>query len=185
MERLWSPAGAISGNQRQIESPREPRKQAKSVAAGCHWLPLELDGKEGVDGSRCARRVRFGRFRRSGLVTTHRVGGNTLSAVWGGNTLSAVWGGNTLSARRKTIDLQGGTEFWHPHAEAAVTAIAPMLQRYLIEPLLLPETTAARTQKDRRPPQAPGKRSSKQYKPGRGRRPSGCAVPAHTGWRKA
>ncbi len=30
------------------------------------------------------------------------------------------------------------------------------------EPLLLPETTAARTQKDTRPRQAPGKRSSKQ-----------------------
>jgi hypothetical protein len=28
-----------------------PRKQAKSVAPGCHQLPANFHGKEGVDGS--------------------------------------------------------------------------------------------------------------------------------------
>ena len=28
----------------------KPQEQAKSVAAGCEPLPLNLDGKEGVDG---------------------------------------------------------------------------------------------------------------------------------------
>jgi hypothetical protein len=51
MERLWSPAGATSGNQRQIGRPPKPRKQAKSVAVGGDWLPRASNGKEGVDGS--------------------------------------------------------------------------------------------------------------------------------------
>src|SRR5215212_4559710 len=51
MERLWSPAGATSGNQRQIAGRRNRRKQAKSVAVGCHRLPRPQNGKEGVDGS--------------------------------------------------------------------------------------------------------------------------------------
>jgi hypothetical protein len=51
MEHLWSPAGATSGNQRQMGCPRKLRKQAKSVAVGCHRLPGPQNGKEGVDGS--------------------------------------------------------------------------------------------------------------------------------------
>src|SRR6266511_6358281 len=51
MERLWSPAGATSGNQRQMGRTRKPRKQAKSVAVGCHRLPRPQNGKEEVDGS--------------------------------------------------------------------------------------------------------------------------------------
>src|SRR6266571_377352 len=50
MEHLWSPAGATSGNQRQIARPRNGRKQAKSLALSCRPLP-EPYGKEGVDGS--------------------------------------------------------------------------------------------------------------------------------------
>jgi hypothetical protein len=51
MERLWSLAGAISGNRWQTRLRRKPQNQAKSVAMGCDPLPLNLDGKEGVDGS--------------------------------------------------------------------------------------------------------------------------------------
>jgi hypothetical protein len=40
---------ATGGNQRQIGSARKWRKQAKTVAAGCHRLPE--NGKEGVSGS--------------------------------------------------------------------------------------------------------------------------------------
>src|SRR6266511_5564558 len=51
MERIWSPAGATSGNRWQMNRPRKRLKQAKTVAVGCDPLPLNLDGKEGVDGS--------------------------------------------------------------------------------------------------------------------------------------
>ena len=51
MERLWSPAGATSGNRWQMPTPRKRDKQAKTVAVGCDQLPPNLDGKEGVDGS--------------------------------------------------------------------------------------------------------------------------------------
>jgi hypothetical protein len=51
MEPLWSPAVANGGNQRQIGEALNPRKQAKSVAIGCHRLPENIHGKEGVDGS--------------------------------------------------------------------------------------------------------------------------------------
>src|SRR5437763_1376084 len=51
MEPLWSPAGAISGNRWQVGRPRKRRKQAKSVATGCHRLRATFHGKEGVDRS--------------------------------------------------------------------------------------------------------------------------------------
>jgi hypothetical protein len=51
MERLWSLAGATSGNRWQIGRPRKRRNQAKTVATSCDQLPWDLDGKEGVDGS--------------------------------------------------------------------------------------------------------------------------------------
>ncbi len=51
MEPLWSPVVATGGNQRQIDRAQEWRKQAKSVATGCHRLPETFHGKEGVDGS--------------------------------------------------------------------------------------------------------------------------------------
>ncbi len=51
MERLWSLAGATSGNRWQIGRPRKRRNQAKTVATGCDQLPWDLHGKEGVDGS--------------------------------------------------------------------------------------------------------------------------------------
>src|SRR5215211_7887858 len=44
MER--SLAGATSGNRWQMGKSQAPRKQAKSVAAGCHWLPRPQNGKE-------------------------------------------------------------------------------------------------------------------------------------------
>src|SRR5215218_7254036 len=47
---LWSPVVATGGNQRQIGSARKWRKQAKTVAAGCHRLPETFHGK-GVSGS--------------------------------------------------------------------------------------------------------------------------------------
>src|SRR5437667_11104158 len=47
MEPLWSPVVATGGNQRQIRSARNPPKQAKSVAVGCHRLPEKFHGKEG------------------------------------------------------------------------------------------------------------------------------------------
>ena len=48
MERLWSLAGATSGNRWQIGRPRKRRNQAEPVATGCVQLPWDLDGKEGV-----------------------------------------------------------------------------------------------------------------------------------------
>jgi hypothetical protein len=39
----WQPAAMLT--------PRKQLKQAKTVATGCDQLPLNLDGKEGVDGS--------------------------------------------------------------------------------------------------------------------------------------
>ncbi len=51
MERLWSLAGATSGNRWQMERPRKRLKEAKSAAVGCDQLPRECHGKEGVDGS--------------------------------------------------------------------------------------------------------------------------------------
>jgi hypothetical protein len=48
MEPLWSPVVANGGNRRQIEEPRKPQKQAKTVATGCHPLPEKFHGKQGV-----------------------------------------------------------------------------------------------------------------------------------------
>jgi hypothetical protein len=45
-----SPVVAIGGNQRQIGRPSKPQKQAKSVATGCHQLPANFYGKQGVWG---------------------------------------------------------------------------------------------------------------------------------------
>src|SRR6266581_2034300 len=45
---LWSPAVATSGNRWQMRRRRKQRKQAKSVAPGCHQLPANFHGKEGV-----------------------------------------------------------------------------------------------------------------------------------------
>src|SRR6266508_2104536 len=42
---LWSPVVATGGNRRQIAGRLYARKQAKSVAVGCHRLP-EAYGKE-------------------------------------------------------------------------------------------------------------------------------------------
>jgi hypothetical protein len=49
MEPLWSPVVATGGNQRQMRCAHDWRKQAKSVATGCHRLPETFHGKEGVD----------------------------------------------------------------------------------------------------------------------------------------
>src|SRR5512146_2964456 len=51
MEHSWSRAVAASGTQWQNAPPRNPLKQAKTVAVGCDWLPIGAHGKEGVDGS--------------------------------------------------------------------------------------------------------------------------------------
>jgi len=52
MERLWSLAGAISGNRWQMAGPRKRRNQAKTGATGCDQLPTGSHGKEGVDRAR-------------------------------------------------------------------------------------------------------------------------------------
>ena len=49
MERLWSLAGATSGNRRQVLRSRKRLKQAKTVATGCDQLPIGAHGKEEVD----------------------------------------------------------------------------------------------------------------------------------------
>jgi hypothetical protein len=49
MERLWSQAGATTGNQWQIAGRPLGRKQAKFVAVRCDQLPEPSNGKEGVD----------------------------------------------------------------------------------------------------------------------------------------
>jgi hypothetical protein len=49
---------ATGGNQRQIGSAQKWRKQAKTVAAGCHRLPETFRGKQGVcrgAATRCGR----------------------------------------------------------------------------------------------------------------------------------
>jgi len=51
MEHLWSRAVATNGNRWQMGMPRKRQNQAKTIAAGCHWLPIGAHGKEGVDGS--------------------------------------------------------------------------------------------------------------------------------------
>ena len=51
MERLWSPAVATSGNAWQMPRSQKRPQQGKTLAMGCDPLPLNLDGKEGVDGS--------------------------------------------------------------------------------------------------------------------------------------
>jgi hypothetical protein len=51
MEPLWSPVVATNGNRSQIEPPRGPQKQAKTVAVRCDQLPRRAHGKEEVDGS--------------------------------------------------------------------------------------------------------------------------------------
>jgi hypothetical protein len=48
MEPLWSPVVATGGNQRQIDLAPNPRRQAKTVAVGCHRLPETFHGKQGV-----------------------------------------------------------------------------------------------------------------------------------------
>src|SRR5437667_7444569 len=48
MEPLWSPVVATGGNRWRIRSARNPPKQAKSVAVGCHRLPEKFHGKQGV-----------------------------------------------------------------------------------------------------------------------------------------
>jgi hypothetical protein len=47
MEPLWSPGVATGGSQRQIDRTVKPRKQAKSVATGCHWLPATFMVRRG------------------------------------------------------------------------------------------------------------------------------------------
>jgi hypothetical protein len=51
MEPLWSPAVATRGKRWQMRRRRKPRKQAKSVAAGCHQLPANFHGKGRVDAT--------------------------------------------------------------------------------------------------------------------------------------
>ncbi len=48
MEPLWSPVAATSGKRWQMARPLKRRKQAKTVATGCHQLPEKFHGKQGV-----------------------------------------------------------------------------------------------------------------------------------------
>src|SRR5215207_7342437 len=50
MERLWSLAGATSGNRWQMNRPRKRLRQAKTVAVVCDWLPRASNGKECNEG---------------------------------------------------------------------------------------------------------------------------------------
>ena len=45
------PVVATGGNRWKIGSAQTRPKQAKTVAVGCDRLPIEVHGKEGVDGS--------------------------------------------------------------------------------------------------------------------------------------
>ena len=45
------PRGGNRWQSAQIEGAQKRRKQAKTVAVGCHRLPESFHGKEGVDGS--------------------------------------------------------------------------------------------------------------------------------------
>jgi putative NADH-flavin reductase len=51
------PVVATDGNQWRIRSARKRQKQAKSVAVGCHQLPLAAHGKEGVSPVRVRKRA--------------------------------------------------------------------------------------------------------------------------------
>ncbi len=51
MEPLWSPVVATGGNRSQIRRPRNPPKQAETIAVRCDRLPATFHGEEGVDGS--------------------------------------------------------------------------------------------------------------------------------------
>ncbi len=77
MERLWSLAGATSGNRWQIGRPRKRRNQAKTVATGCDRLPWDLDGKEGVDGSSPSEGFRKRPAYRGSLLSV-----TTLASSW-------------------------------------------------------------------------------------------------------
>ena len=47
MDPLWSPVVPTDRNRRQIRGTQKPRKQPKSVAVGCHRLPLAAHGNGG------------------------------------------------------------------------------------------------------------------------------------------
>jgi hypothetical protein len=49
MEPLWSPVVATGGNRSQMARPRNPQKQAETVAVGCNRLPVGAHGKGRVD----------------------------------------------------------------------------------------------------------------------------------------
>jgi hypothetical protein len=51
MERLWSPAGATSGNRWQMGRARKPLKLADPQPVATHRNRFNAHGKEGVDGS--------------------------------------------------------------------------------------------------------------------------------------
>jgi hypothetical protein len=51
MEHLWSRAVATGGNRSRMGWQQKRLQQAKTLAVGCHWLPIGAHGKEGVDGS--------------------------------------------------------------------------------------------------------------------------------------
>jgi hypothetical protein len=51
MEPLWSPVVATGRNRSQTRRPRRPRKQAKTVALGCHPLRAKFHGKGRVDAT--------------------------------------------------------------------------------------------------------------------------------------
>ena len=45
---FMEPVVATGGNQRQIDLAPNPRRQAKTLAVGCHRLPETFHGKQGV-----------------------------------------------------------------------------------------------------------------------------------------
>jgi hypothetical protein len=115
-ERLWSLAGATSGNRRQMLTPRKRPKQAKTVAVGCDRWPLNLDGKEGVDGSSPSEGSTKSPL--SGLLRSDRV---ALRRRCGG--CGAV-GGAVSSRRRRFCRL-----FWQPRS-----SFAPFSARHALVP---------------------------------------------------
>ncbi len=56
MEHLWSRAVATSGNRWQVRGSRKPLRQAKTVAVGCHRLPIGAHGKRRVEATSILRK---------------------------------------------------------------------------------------------------------------------------------
>src|SRR2546421_8067615 len=91
MEPLWSPVVATVGNRRQIDRTSKSRKQAKSVASGCHRLRPAVHGCSRFSDLPAARGTQFegGSMREESGALWGRFG----SLVGGGLTSLVAWKG--------------------------------------------------------------------------------------------